>query len=508
MCGIAGFSLHPDDIGKVDASKLADAMLRDIVSRGRDATGAAWFDPEDGRCLVQKNDDPATRFVDYMSIPAGASTAIFHTRASTKGSPSLNENNHPIVCRDLVGVHNGVCRNDDALFDKVGTDKRTAQVDSEAIFAAINFGHWQIEGKPVIGDNLLDILGEIEGGAAIAWLEYATSNSLKLARISGSPLIVATSESGSFFFASTATAITAAARKADVKLNGDYSNNTHALPEGTYLQVVDGTMVSSHTFEPFTRDAGESWKTESKSGSSYTAGASSSGSSASKSTATTTKAAAKTDDADKGKGDSGKATGNAPSKPGAKSSPSSSEATSTADTDKDDDGTVAEFVVDSDGKVLSLESLLELDPDDSPPGAVEAAIIAIHHSLVEAVGNGGEDILGHNKFDLEVRFDAVNEYCEGLNTKDDAEFFETTGALGAWHEIGDWGYTDFLRNKEVPCQVVSMPETFPHGDYVLRCYMPSPDAKGKYETFLVTRTVDEFSLVSSIENPLVAVTQD
>jgi asparagine synthetase B (glutamine-hydrolysing) len=42
MCGIAGFSLSPEDAARVDGVKLTKAMVFEIEHRGRDATGVAW----------------------------------------------------------------------------------------------------------------------------------------------------------------------------------------------------------------------------------------------------------------------------------------------------------------------------------------------------------------------------------------------------------------------------------------------------------------------------------
>lgn len=494
MCGIAGFNLHPDDVGVIDTTTVSEALLHDIVTRGRDATGAAWFDPETGRCMVQKNDDPATKFVGYMDVPKNTQTAIFHTRASTQGSPTLNENNHPIVVRDLVGIHNGVCRNDDEIFEMVGEEKRTAQVDSEAIFAAINFGHWQTNGKPAISDNLLKILGVVKGGAAIAWLEYATQNSLKLARISSSPLMVATSENGSFFFASTALALRDAARKADFKLQGSITDDTHAVPEGTYLQVVEGSIVASHSFEPATKNEGESWRQAS-------AGYGTKGKDSPKKGSTATS------------GKSSTAPKSSPGKPGKKDKPSdtssskgsgtgttkASEKAATAKASDESDSPGDNFMVSPNGEIVPIADLMAEDKGDKDTAAL---IQTIHYSLVGSIGSIGTPVT-RNNYEFDTRFDAINDYTEGLSTTDDKQFFQITADLGAWHEIGDWGYLSFAGQEETPCQLVSMPDTFPGGKYVLRAYIQNEKVVGGYETVLVNREIDEFDLTADQESPLV-----
>lgn len=491
MCGIAGFNLSPTDRGNLDVRVMAEALLSDIVSRGRDATGAAWFDPDTGACMVQKNDDAATKFVTYMEIPEGATNAIFHTRASTKGSPHLNENNHPIVTRNLVGVHNGTIRNDDEIFEKIGEDKRTAQVDSEAIFAAINFGHWVVNGKPVISDNLLDILGTLKGGAAIAWLQYDKPNDLHLSRLSGSPLVVAHTKGGSLLFASTSSAIRSAARKAGVELRGNnFADETHDIKEGVYLKVVDGEIVSTHEFTPATKNAGEDWKRSSG----Y-------------SSTTTTKAKDKTKDKDKDKDKnkvqtsttttkSAGSAGTGPKTPSAK--------TPTTDTPAGGQ----EWMLGDNGEVLPLSQLREADVDSADVPALERAIEAIHVSLVEAVGTVEEPITPAISAS-DKRLTTIANYVDGLSCKDDdKEFFKVTNDLGAWLEEGDWCLTEAFGTVDVPAQIVSLPLTFPGGDYVLRLYIQNSEVDGGYETAVVTRKLGEFIEVSPVDHPLVSAVED
>jgi glutamine phosphoribosylpyrophosphate amidotransferase len=58
----------------------------------------------------------------------------------TKGSPILNTNNHPIIAGRVIGVHNGIINNDDALFSKYANRiERAGQVDSEIIFRLIDY---------------------------------------------------------------------------------------------------------------------------------------------------------------------------------------------------------------------------------------------------------------------------------------------------------------------------------------------------------------------------------
>jgi glucosamine 6-phosphate synthetase-like amidotransferase/phosphosugar isomerase protein len=189
VCGIAGFLVSSDECD-VNVRGLAQDLLLDIESRGRDATGAAWFDGP--TVMVQKDALPAKQFVPHLEIPNSARNVILHTRAQTQGSHRNNDNNHPVVTGGIVGVHNGGVWNDDSLFRRMGIeDQRVGEVDTEAIFAAIAYGT-EINpktGKPRLSADLLDILGEVNGSAAIAWLKVnGNPDVMELARISTSPL--------------------------------------------------------------------------------------------------------------------------------------------------------------------------------------------------------------------------------------------------------------------------------------------------------------------------------
>ena len=72
---------------------------------------------------------------DKESMPY---SILGHCRFPTKGSPEKNQNNHPIVSGNTIGVHNGVIDNDDFLFQSYNLP-RQGEVDTEIIFALVDF---------------------------------------------------------------------------------------------------------------------------------------------------------------------------------------------------------------------------------------------------------------------------------------------------------------------------------------------------------------------------------
>lgn len=235
MCGIAGFSLSPQD-GKVNAKRLAKTLFLEIEHRGHDATGFAFPDAN-GDIQVHKTNETASAFIKAgrLCLPRKAATAILHTRAATQGAASDNLNNHPIRSGKFVGVHNGIIWNDDQIFEFLADPRlRGAEVDSEAIWAAMMYG--KIEPQKA--------LEVVEGSAAVAWLHDDAPHTLHLARAAESPLLVGLTETGSTIFASTATAVAKAAAAVGLKVKKMYDTD-----EGTYLTVVDGGVVTTTAFD-------------------------------------------------------------------------------------------------------------------------------------------------------------------------------------------------------------------------------------------------------------------
>lgn len=236
MCGIAGFCLADGE--RVNTRQLAGELLLGIEERGRHATGVAFYDS--GRLFIQKAAMPASHFVPFLDMPTDAPTAILHTRWATQGDPADNANNHPIDCAGIVGVHNGCVSNDDALFARLPRGARTAAVDSEAIFATLNYGQ----------EPPAQALTRVRGSAAVAWLDTAGDpRTLHIARLERSPLVVGVTPAGSHLFASTVTALRRAARNSGLTLDA-----TVELPEGVYRRIHAGHTVAHATFPVNHRD--------------------------------------------------------------------------------------------------------------------------------------------------------------------------------------------------------------------------------------------------------------
>ncbi|HEV8686108.1 MAG TPA: hypothetical protein VGQ84_02470 [Gaiellaceae bacterium] len=229
MCGIAGYSLSPTS--SVDRTLAAQSLLAGIAERGADAVGYAHRLPG-GRIEVLKQRTGATQLLEQVRVPAIASEALVHVRDYTKGHPSIPANNHPIRHGAVVGIHNGIIANDEEIFAGHGFRRAEPEmtVDSEAIFALAERSR-----------NRADVLEELYGSMATAWLDERRPGLLYLARGVGRPLWVGRSARETFF-ASTRLALETVERYLGLRLQ------MREVGEGTMLVLADGRVAWTERF--------------------------------------------------------------------------------------------------------------------------------------------------------------------------------------------------------------------------------------------------------------------
>lgn len=238
MCGIAGFCINAEE--HIDARALAKSLLKGIEARGKDATGAAWYNAKRNQVQYIKNSKPATQFCEKEAwqIPSGVKNVILHTRWATQGTPKHNTNNHPIVIGNFVGVHNGHISNDAEIL-KFARDhyghRRIGEVDSEAAFALAKYAE----------DPLEAFAEAMDGRAALAWIDGNRPRELNVTRVTGSPLVAAQTPGGSFIFASTEPILRKAMK--DVGLKVEWLVD---MSEYEYMKVKNGAVIEYTDYAP------------------------------------------------------------------------------------------------------------------------------------------------------------------------------------------------------------------------------------------------------------------
>jgi glucosamine 6-phosphate synthetase-like amidotransferase/phosphosugar isomerase protein len=231
LCGIAGYSLSRES--RVDPTLAAQTLMAAISERGSDASGYCYRGP--GLPLqVHKRRSGASEFLDSVSVPAGATQVLVHVRDYTKGHPSLNANNHPVRHGTVVGIHNGIIKNDEEIFARYGFERAEEgmTVDSEAIFALAEHER-----------SRAHALEELYGSMATAWLDERDQDVLFLARGIGRPLWIGEGRH-ELFFASTREALELVERYGSLRLR------KREVPEGTLVAAVHGRTVRNEAFEP------------------------------------------------------------------------------------------------------------------------------------------------------------------------------------------------------------------------------------------------------------------
>lgn len=116
MCGILGYY---NEIGELDKKKRKgiNKSFAALEVRGRHASGVAGA--KDNNLWLYKDALPSSQLVthkDYRDIVSTTPCGILHSRFTTQGSETKNENNHPFMEKMFDGsiiamVHNGVISN-------------------------------------------------------------------------------------------------------------------------------------------------------------------------------------------------------------------------------------------------------------------------------------------------------------------------------------------------------------------------------------------------------------
>jgi glucosamine 6-phosphate synthetase-like amidotransferase/phosphosugar isomerase protein len=230
VCGIAGYSVGEGS--GIDRTLAAQALLAGIAERGADAVGLAWRSGSGGGVLVRKQRTGASALIDSLALPADAAQVLLHVRDYTKGHPTIEANNHPIRHGAVIGIHNGVIQNDDALFAAYGIERAAPEmtVDSEAIFALV-------DERP--GD--LSVLEELRGAMATAWLDEREPDALFLARGVGRPLWLGRGRH-EVFFASTRATLDLVERALRLHLR------VEEVGEARFLRVVGHRVAERRRF--------------------------------------------------------------------------------------------------------------------------------------------------------------------------------------------------------------------------------------------------------------------
>ena len=252
MCSIVGIGFQKDHsfISKYTVCKIVTNLLINGMLRGKTATGVCYTSNKE--IVIVKNKLDAANFTETDFYKKSLDKQIHlegsqdqrllsilgHCRHKTKGTELNNKNNHPIRYKNVVGIHNGIITNDDALFAKYkDTFKREAQVDSEIIFALINHFATTLESIP---QGIQKACGGLSGGYACAMVHRYQPHILWLFRANSPCTIYHFKEKGLILFASLSNFITDLFTAGTTELKhilGDYEEISLAPYEGIGIDL-------------------------------------------------------------------------------------------------------------------------------------------------------------------------------------------------------------------------------------------------------------------------------
>lgn len=249
MCGIFGIVAAPGtDFDPARVGPFLADLFRLSEPRGQEASGLAIA--VNGEIRIFKRglapsamlaSGPYARFLDAALADLKtdgnrrltASLALIgHCRMVTNGAEIVPGNNHPILTRGTVGIHNGIVTNDDLLWRENPELTREHETDSEVLFQLIDR---RTAENGALTAGVAKTFSEIEGAASIAFLR-TDSPVLGLATNVGS-LHFVHDGGGLFLFASEAYILNGFLRSQRRRLGLD-DGRPRQLPAGKACLVA------------------------------------------------------------------------------------------------------------------------------------------------------------------------------------------------------------------------------------------------------------------------------
>lgn len=263
MCGIFGLIRNLDAPHPERASAAFVELGKHSVERGRDSAGFALHTYAGARSYTT---GPTYRDVDaretvidgvriikdtcsfhdlwdddqHLPLLATSQVAVGHTRWATQGKRDARTNASPLLVGSLIGTHNGDL-NTRTVKGHFYLPKPMGGTDTEVLYQALDRDRRDRR-------KVTDVLRNVEGRAALAWLDRTHPDRVYLARAALSPLAIAFDAEGNLYWASNPRWF----RDIDTQFD-------HAIGFRDIILVTEGTLltVSLTGTEPVIEDMRE-----------------------------------------------------------------------------------------------------------------------------------------------------------------------------------------------------------------------------------------------------------
>ena len=155
MCCLFGFVDYGQHFTRKQRSRLLSVLSVACEDRGTDATGISYN--YYGRQYIYKR--PLAAHLMWYRVPTDATIVMGHTRMTTQGSETNNENNHPFHGyaggNHFALAHNGVLYNDKTLRKKMKLPATKIETDSYiAVQLLEKFGKLNFDGLQFMAEAL------------------------------------------------------------------------------------------------------------------------------------------------------------------------------------------------------------------------------------------------------------------------------------------------------------------------------------------------------------------
>ncbi|HAM88654.1 MAG: Glutamine amidotransferase class-II [Candidatus Falkowbacteria bacterium GW2011_GWC2_38_22] len=264
MCGIFGVIANKNsDISSAQLSKIVKKLFILSESRGKDASGISFFYGDNidvykksisGKEIIEENtyNNIYTNFtktsfsgVDAPMIPFAV---IGHARMATNGSLKDNHDNHPIIKDSVVGVHNGIIVNTEALWEKHKNINKLYKVDTEILLGLLDLF---INQGNSIEASIVNTFNQIQGYTSTA-IVSRDFNTVILSSNNGSLYTLYDEKKKFFIFASEQNILLSVRKKLKYFLNENYQKIQQVPANSSVIIDIETLNVSKIDHMNFT----------------------------------------------------------------------------------------------------------------------------------------------------------------------------------------------------------------------------------------------------------------